>query len=434
MLSKQTKQKIYWRLLLPLFFCSLIAFVDRVNIAYAALTMNKDMDFSAEVFGFGAGIFFLGYVLFEIPGALIAERFSPRFWLSRIMVTWGLFSVLLAFIRNETDFYILRFLLGAAEASFYPVIYASIIPRWFAPNERPKALALFLTSMQLSSMIGSPLAGLLLGISIAGLHGWQILFILEAIPAILIGFCLYFIIADRPDQVSWLSNEEKEYLTKQSEAEVAHKNSIKAYRVIEALKDWEVIKLCLLYFFWITGFWGFNFWMPTILKSVSGFSTVSVGLLVIIPYSFALIAMLYVGYSSSKTNEKVKHAIIPLFIGIIGLAFGALNTDHILISFICLNLMAIGVFAPFGVFWSFPTTFLSGPAAAGAIGLINSSGNLGGFMGPYIIGFIKQATGSFSLSLAYLACSLLVSIFFITRLRRSTEKIELTVASSVSHS
>jgi predicted MFS family arabinose efflux permease len=367
--------------------------------------MNADLGFSAEVFGMGAGIFFSGYVLFEVPGALIAERWSPRIWLARIMITWGIIACGMAFIQNAWQFYLVRFLLGAAEASFYPVVYASVIPRWFMPEERPRALALMLTSLPLSAIIGSPLAGWLLGVHWFGFQGWQILFIMEAVPAVIFGMLILFVLADWPDEVSWLTSEEKQHLTAVYRQEKTAQEAIRKYTVWQALRDREVLKLCLIYFLWITGYWGFNYWMPTVLKEVSGWSNLAIGWLVVIPMSLALMAMLFTAGSSAKTGEKRWHGALPMIIGAAGMGIGAFIGEPYL-NFIFVIMTAIGVYSAFGVWWSIPTTFLSGMAAAGAVGLINSFGNVGGYVGPYLTGFIKTATGSFHLAYLYLAGSL----------------------------
>ncbi len=408
-------------ILLPLFIGSVIAYLDRVNIAYAALTMNKDLGFSAEVFGMGAGIFFIGYVLLEVPGALIAERWSPRIWLSRIMVTWGFASALMAFIHNEWQFYTVRFLVGAAEASFYPVAYASVIPRWFSVAERPRAIATMLTSLQISAIIGSPLAGWILGISAFGLHGWQILFVVEAIPAFVFGIILFFWLADWPRQVPWLSAEEKELLASEYERDVERKKSMRSYSVWEALHDPEVLKLCLIYFLWITGFWGFNYWMPTVLQDVSGWSTLKVGWAVVIPMSLSLTAMMFVGYSSSRSREKRWHGAIPMFLAASGMGIGT-YIHNPLLNFLFVCLTAIGVYSAFGVWWSYPTSFLSGAAAAGAVGFINSIGNIGGYLGSYMTGFVKDATGSFHGAYLLLASFLLVAGLLMLTLRKGSDK------------
>ena len=407
----------YLHIVLPTFIGSVIAYLDRINISYAALTMNSDLGFSAQAFGMGAGIFFFGYVLFEVPGALIAERWSSRIWLARIMISWGLISCLMAFIETEWQFYSVRFLLGAAEASFYPVVYASVIPRWFTPAERPRAIALMLTSLQVSAIIGSPRAGWLLGVEFWGFKGWQALFLMEAIPAVIFGGLLYFLLADWPEDVRWLSDEEKLELREQYEKETAAKNSERHYTVWQALKDREVIKLCLIYFLWITGYWGFNYWMPTVLKEVSGWSNLAIGWTIVLPMLLSLIVMVFIGSSSSRTGEKRWHGAVPVFIGAVGLGVGVFIRDP-LINFLFVCLTAVGVFGAFGVWWSYPTTFLSGAAAAGAVGLINSFGNVGGYVGPYLTGFVKDLTGSFQGAYVYLAASLLAAGLLMLTLKK----------------
>ena len=403
--------------MLPLFFASIIAYLDRVNIGYAALTMNKDLGLTAQMFGMGAGIFFFGYILFEIPGALIAEKYGPKMWLARIMLTWGVVSGLMAFMTQTWHFYLLRFLLGAAEASLYPVIYASCIPRWFNAKDRARVIALLLTSLQISGIIGAPLAGWLLGVSILGLKGWQGLFIIEAIPAIIFTFVIVYWMADRPDEARWLTEDEKEFLTEQFEKEVTAKTSARHYTVLQAFREPEVLKLCVTYFLWISGFWGFNYWMPQVLKSISGWSNLAIGWLTAIPMAVSLFVMLYIGHSSSKRSEIRWHGAIGLFIGAIGLGIGVLMKNP-WTAFFFVILAAIGTYAPFGVWWSYPTRFLSGTAAAGAISLINSCGNLGGFIGPYITGFIKDMTGSFVGAWVYLAFSLIFAAMFMLTFKR----------------
>jgi ACS family tartrate transporter-like MFS transporter len=407
-IADSARRKAYLHIVLPLFITSIIAYMDRINLGYAALTMDKDLGLTPEMFGMGAGVFFAGYVLFEIPGALIAERFSPKWWLARIMITWGLVSGLMAFMTTPWEFYILRFLLGAAEASLYPVLYASCIPRWFSPEDRPRAIAFLLGSLQISSIIGAPLAGWLLGVPLLGFKGWQGLFILEAIPAVVFGFILVRWMADGPADARWLTPAEKQFLLTRFENEVALKTSARHYTVWQAFREREVLKLCLTYFLWITGFWGFSYWMPTVLKAASGWSNLAVGWMIVIPMALSLAFMLWIGDHSSKTGEKRWHGAVGMFIGAAGLLFGTLTADPFL-AFFFMCLAAIGVYAPFGVWWSYPTSFLSGPAAAGAIGLINSCGNIGGFVGPYLTGFLKTLTGSYISGWLYLALSMTCS-------------------------
>ena len=416
-ISTRLDRKRLTNVLLPLFIGSIIAYLDRVNLAYAALTMNQDLGFSASVFGLGAGIFFAGYVIFEIPGALIAERWSPRIWLTRIMVSWGLVSCLMAFVESTWQFYLLRFLLGVAEASFYPVAYASVIPRWFTAAERPRALAIMLTSLPISVVIGSPAAGWLLNLEAFGWKGWQLLFVLESLPAVVFGIVLWFWLKDWPKDAPWLSEAERAHLEDAYRREVAVKNARKHYSVGQALADREVLKLSLIYFLWITGFWGYNFWLPTVLREASGWSNLRVGWMIVIPMTLALVGMLWIARSSSRTGEKRWHGAVPMFVAAAGIGLGPFATDPFL-SFGCVCLAGVGVYSAFGVWWSYPTTFLSGAAAAGAIGLINSCGNIGGFIGPYLTGLLKDMTGFIHSAYLCLAGSLAAAGFLMLTLKR----------------
>ena len=386
-------------------------------MSYAALTMNQDLGFTAEVYGIGAGIFFAGYVIFEIPGALWAEKWSPSKWIARIMVTWGIVCMLMAFIENETQFFIYRFLLGACEASLYPVIYASVIPRWFLTADRPRAIALTLTSLQISVILGAPLAGWMVGVTLGSFAGWQSLFLLEGAITVIYGIVIFFWLKDDPEKVSWLNPEEKTFLRESLARETANKVSVQKYSVWQALTNPEVLKLCLIYFLWVTGFWGFGFWMPTVLKAASGWSNVAIGWLSVIPMVISLIAMVYIGNSSARTGEKRWHGAIPLMIGSVGMLIGAFSSNSY-IAYASVILAAVGVYGPFGVWWSYPTTFLTGAAAAGAIGMINSVGNIGGFIGPYSIGYLKDLTGNFSLAYIYLSGSLMLSALLMLTLKK----------------
>jgi predicted MFS family arabinose efflux permease len=421
---QRTLNKRYFNVILPLFIASVLAFLDRLNLSYAALTMNKDLGFSPEVFGFGAGILFWGYVLFEVPGAIIAAKWSASKWIVRILVTWSIATSLMAFVRTPIEFYIVRFLIGAAEASFYPVCYAIFFPRWFAPNERAKAISIMLTSLLVASIIGSPLAGIIIGASMFNMAGWQLLFLIEGCLSLLLGIVLWFWLKDWPKDVNWLTAEEKLLFSDFYQHEIAAKNNVRKYTLWEGLKDPEVLKLGFTYFMWIVGFWGFGFWLPTVLKSVSGLSNANVSFLVTIPMVLSLIGFLIVGNSSSKRREKRYHVAIPLFMGAIGLAGTVLIQDPVL-NFVFINLAAIGVYSGMGVWWSIPTTFLSETAAAGAVGLINSIGNIGGWVGPFLIGIVKTYTGSYTIAYLCLAMSLVVSGLLILTLpkRRPTDSL-----------
>src|SRR5262245_24718947 len=415
--ATSASRKAYRNIVLPLFITSVIAYLDRVNIGYAALTMNADLHFGAEVFGLGAGIFFAGYFLFEIPGALIAEKYGPRLWLARIMISWGAVSGLMAFMQTAWQFYLLRFLLGVAEASLYPVIYATCIPRWFGAQGRARAIAVLLTSLQISGVIGAPLAGWLIGVRVLEFRGWQALFLIEALPALIFGVVIVFWMADWPRDATWLTQAERDFLTRQYEREVVAKAAAKPYSLLDALTDAEVLKLCLTYFLWVTGFWGFNYWMPTLLKDVSGWPNARIGDAFAVLMIVSLLASLYTGHSSSRTNEKRWHGAAHMFIAAAGMGAGAFAHDPWLFLFFML-LAAVGTYAPMSVWWSYPTTFLSGTAAAGAAGLINSMGNLGGFVGPYLTGWVKQTTGSYVVALLSLMLSLAAAGLLILTLRK----------------
>ena len=406
--ARRARGKVYLHVVLPLFITSIIAYLDRVNLSYAGLKMNDDLKFSDEVFGLGAGIFFAGYVLLEIPGALIAERYSPRWWLARIMLSWGLLSGLMAFVQTPFQFYAVRFLLGVAEASLYPVLYASCIPRWFPPAERPQAIAVMLTSLQISSISGAPLAGWLLGKSWLGFQGWQILFLVEAIPAVLFALVLVWWTADTPAEARWLTADERRYLEERLAAGRVSVDRHPRYTVAQALANREVLKLALTYFLWITGFWGATYWMPKVLKEQSGWSSLAVGWMLVIPMILSLLVMLAIARSATVTGEKRWHGASGMFVGAVGLMLGAWSGSQVT-AYVALCLALIGVYAPFGVWWSYPTTFLSGAAAAGAIGLINSLGNVGGFVGPYLTGYLKDRTGGYSAAWMLLAASLALS-------------------------
>jgi len=416
--AASASRKAYRHVVLPLFVVSTIAYLDRVNISYAALTMNAALGFDPRVFGVGAGIFFAGYFLLEVPGALVAERYGPRLWLARIMISWGVVSGLMAFMTSASEFYVLRFLLGAAEASLYPVIYASCIPRFFPPAERARAIAVLLTSLQVSGVIGAPLAGWLTSASLLGLQGWQLLFLVEAVPAVVFGVIIAFWMADSPREARWLSAEEREYLVRQREQETAAQVAVRRYTILEALRDREVLKLSLTYFLWITGFWGFSYWTPTLLKEASGWSNAAIGRAIAGAMLVSLLASLYTGHSSSKREEKRWHGAVHMFLAAIGLLGFAFARDPWLFCAFMV-LAAVGTYAPMSVWWSYPTTFLSGMAAAGAIGLVNSMGNLGGFVGPYVTGWVRQTTGSFALAMVYLAGSLAAAGVLILTLRKS---------------
>lgn len=423
--TEKLYKKRQLHLILPVFLVSVIAYLDRVNIAYAGMTMTRDLPWlTPEVFGAGAGMFFISYFVFEIPGTLLAEKFNASTWIARIMITWGAVCGLMAFINSEFQFYLCRFLLGLCEASLYPTCYAILFRRWFLPDERAKAISLMLTSLLISAIIGAPLAGWLLELNLLGLHGWQSLFIIEALPAIVFAFVFLFWVKDRPELSQWLTNDEKAYMVELLSQEADRKESAKKYTVMQALTDRVVLKFVVIYILWMTGFWGFNFWMPQVLKNLSGWSPLIVGLAFAIPLIFALLAQVIIGGHSSKTGEKKWHVASTLFLGAVGLGAAPMVSDPV-ISLIFVCIAGVGCYAALGVWWSTPTSFLSGAAAAGATALINSTGNLGGYIGPYMLGVVKESTGSTDIGFYILAaCLLLAGILMATMQPVSPEERE----------
>jgi ACS family tartrate transporter-like MFS transporter len=406
--AQRARQRIAKRLLPFLFLLYVIAFLDRMNIGAAALQMPHDLGFSESVVGLGAGIFFLGYFLLEIPGALIAEWWSARRWIARIMISWGLMTVFMAFIHTSRQFYLVRFLVGAAEAGFLPgvIVY---LTHWFRYQDRAKAVAFFYAANPLSYVIGSPLAGLLLGLSWLGMRGWRWLFIIEGIPAILLGLITIWYLTDWPEQANWLPEDEKSWITRALKQEKEAKKRRRSYGVWEALRHRDVILLTLCYFCAMTGSYGIAFWLPTILKRLSGQSDFRVTLLAALPYAAAFILQQVNGWHSDRTRERRWHAAVPLFMCGLALAFAVLGRTHFGLS-IGLFVVAGGSFYGFQpVFWAVPTLFLSESAAAASIGLINAVGNLGGFAGPMVMGYLANRTHSFSPGLLYLVASLFAS-------------------------
>jgi MFS transporter, ACS family, tartrate transporter len=406
--AQRTRHRIARRLLPFLFLLYVVAFLDRMNVGAAALQMPHDLGFSEGVIGMGAGVFFLGYFLLEIPGALIAERWSARRWIVRIMVSWGLVTVFMAFIHTSRQFYLVRFLVGAAEAGFFPgvIVY---LTHWFRYGDRAKAVAFFYAANPLSYVIGSPLAGLLLGLSWHGLRGWRWLFIIEGIPAVVLGIIAIWYLTDWPDQAKWLLADEKSWITTELQREKDAKNRRRSYSVWEALRHRDVILLTICYFCAMTGSYGIAFWLPTILKRLSGKSDLKVTLLAALPYISAFVTQQVNGWHSDRTRERRWHAAIPVFVCGLALAFAVLFRSNLPMS-VGLFVVAGGAFYGFQpVFWAVPTLFLSESAAAASIGLINAVGNLGGFAGPMVIGYLANRTHSFSPGLLYLVASLFVS-------------------------
>lgn len=406
--AQRARRRIARRLLPFLFLLYVIAFLDRMNVGAAALQMPHDLGFSEGVIGFGAGVFFLGYFLLEIPGALIVERWGARRWIARIMITWGLMTALMAFIHTSRQFYIVRFLVGAAEAGFLPgvIVYLTY---WFRYQDRGKAVAFFYAANPLSYVIGSPLAGLLLGLSWLGMRGWRWLFIIEGVPAVLLGVVTLWYLTDWPRLAKWLPDDEKLWITTELQRERDAKKQRHSYSIWQALRHRDVLLLTACYFCAMSGSYGIAFWLPTILKRLSGKSDFKVTLLAALPYIAAFITQQVNGWHSDRTRERRWHAALPVFLCGTALALAVVYRDNLLVA-LGLFVVAGGSFYGFQpVFWAVPTLFLSESAAAASIGLINAVGNLGGFVGPMVMGYLAHRTHSFSAGLLYLVASLFVA-------------------------
>jgi ACS family tartrate transporter-like MFS transporter len=404
--GRSARRRITRRLLPLIFVLYFVAILDRFNLAYAALEMISDLHFSDRVFGFGAGVLFFGYILLEIPGALIAERWSARRWIARIMVTWGLITALTAFIHTPGQFYWARFLLGIAEAGFTPCVLV-YLTHWFRAEDRARAIAVYFMASTVAFILGAPLAGWLMGVHWLGLNGWRWLFIAEGIPAVALGIFTLFWLTDWPREARWLPAEERDWLMQELEAEKRAKDAQHAYTIGEALRDRNVTLLWLGYFFVLAGATGFVFWMPTILKRLSGLSTMKVTLLAMIPWVAAFFSKIINGWHSDRTGERRWHAALPLFLGAPAFLAAGLSSRTWLI--VALLTWTCGwVEANYPVFWAMPSELLSGSAAAVAFGLINSIGSLGSFVGPYAIGYLSTRTHSFTAGLACMVVSLYI--------------------------
>ena len=389
----------------------LVSFLDRVNAGFAAITMNKDLGLGPEVYGFGAGIFFFGYFLFEVPSNVILERVGARLWICRIMLTWGLVSMAMALVRGPQSFYALRFLLGLAEAGFTPgmLLYLTY---WFPPEIRSRYAALYFTAIPLASVIGAPLSSFILGMEgIAGLHGWQWLYIIEGLPACLLGFVALLALPDRPSGARWLTDEEQSEI----ESRVAA-TDVEHVSLWAGLRYMRVWLLGLTYFGIVMGLYGVGLWLPQIVKGM-GYSTMETGFIVAAPCAVSVFAMILWGRSSDAFSERVWHVALAAIFAAGGLIVAATTTSN-MVALIGLGCATVGVNASLAPFWSLPTIFLGGTAAAGGIALINAIGNLGGFLGPYLVGWAKQATGLYAAGMGAMAVSLLIAGAIVLALAR----------------
>jgi MFS transporter, ACS family, tartrate transporter len=399
-LEERAFRKATRRLIPFLFLIYVVAYLDRVNVSFAQLQLEDDLGFSDTIFGLGAGIFSLGYVIFGVPSNLALERFGARRWLAAIMIVWGLISASMMFMEGAASFYVLRFLLGAAEAGFFPGIIL-FLTWWFPERQRTPAIALFLTAVSAAYVAGGPLSGGLLELDgFAGLDGWQWLFLVEGIPAIALGFVTLRFLDERPDQAEWLEPEEREFLTAEVEREREQREALGGQRLRDALVNGRVWLLGLIYFILLAAGFGLTFFVPDLVQDRTGYSDFEVGVLSAIPYGFATVAMLVVA-------RRGGGLVAPALVGAAGTVITAYAQSPLLLT-IGITLAAVGILSTLPVFWALPTAFLSGTAAAAGIALIAAVGNLGGFAGPAFTGVAEDETGSFKMPLLVLAGLLVV--------------------------
>jgi sugar phosphate permease len=420
-LERRTIRKLQIRLLPFLFLLYVVAFIDRINIGFAALTMNKELAITSQQFGFAAGIFFFGYFLFEVPSNLLLHKIGARIWITRILITWGILATLTGFVHTVHQLYAARFLLGLAEAGYFPgiVLYLTY---WFRQRERAQAIALLLTGLPVASILGAPISGLILDHAHwVGISSWRWLLALEGLPAIACGFLTYFLLPNRPADATFLTAEEKEWIQVNLLREECDKLSQQRYSVLQAMASGRVWCLSVISFGVLIGLYTLTFWTPQLLKSLSGrYSNTAVGALVMIPHLIGLVAMVFVSRSSDRRQERRYHAAIPVFVGGFALLLmGIFHSPFFLVAL--LSLLAAGVYSFPGPFWALPCEFLTGASAAAGIGLINSVANLGGFVGPYAIGVMSGWTGGIYGGLAFVGIPLLVSATLLVLLPRRTQ-------------
>jgi ACS family tartrate transporter-like MFS transporter len=409
-IESRTTAKIAIRLVPFLIVCYFVAYLDRVNVGFAKLTMDSDLGLSDTMFGFGAGVFFLTYFLLEVPSNLFLDRFGARRWIARIMFTWGLISGAMAFIpeiaagtgvKDEYVFYFLRALLGAAEAGFFPgiIFYLTL---WFPSSYRGRIIGYFMAAIPLSSAIGSPVSASLLQLNgVGGLAGWQWLFIAEAAPALVLAFVVLFYLTDYPKDAGWLAADERDWISQRLVAEERQRVAVHQISIGQALLNPRVLALALVYFGAVACNYGISFWLPTIVKGF-GVSIAMTGWINAIPYLVGFVGMIWYGRRSDAKMERSGHAAVAMAIAAIGIGASAFLDDPLL-KMTALTLGAFGVFAVLPIFWTLPTAFLSGSAAAAGIAVINSIGNLAGYFGPFLMGWLHDLTGSFSYALLAIA-------------------------------
>ena len=408
-LEDRTMGKVTRRLVPFLILCYFVAYLDRVNVGFAGLTMRSDLNLSASAFGLASGIFFLAYFIFEVPSNLILERVGARRWIARIMFTWGIVSGAAAFVGGETGFLIQRVLLGIAEAGFFPgiIFYLTL---WFPQSYRGRIISGFMAAIPASSVIGAPLSSLLLYLDgVGGLKGWQWMFLVEAAPALILSVVVLKYLTDRPADAHWLADDERGWLAERLVREQRLREQAHHLGVGEVLRNPRVLALGLVYFGAVASNYGIGFWLPQIIQGFGGLTKLQIGLITALPYVVGVVGIVLWGRRSDRRGERVFHVAFPLGVAVLSVAAAALLDDPLL-KMTALTVTGFGAFAVLGVFWTLPAGILSGAAAAAGIAVINATGNLAGFAGPYAMGWIKDATGSFSNGLLLISGLALVSM------------------------
>ncbi|WP_229259256.1 MFS transporter [Duganella aceris] len=409
-------RRVSWRLMPFLFLCFVAAYLDRVNVGFAKLQMLNDLKFSDTVYGIGAGIFFIGYFLFEVPSNLLMTRTGARIWIARIMISWGLISSALMFVNGVASFYLLRFLLGAAEAGFFPGIIL-YLTYWYPAHRRARMVALFMSGVAVAGIVGGPLSGWIMK-SFAGLHGlsgWQWLFLLEGLPSVLIGVWTLFYLDDGIRDARWLGEHDKQALERAIVEDRQHQHSMPLAQLFRSGKVWL---LALVYFLCVMGLYGVSFWLPQLIKNSGVTDVFDIGLLSAVPYGVAAVVMVLAARHSDRSGERRWHTAVAALAGALGLVAATVWSDNTVIALAALSVATAGILTTFPIFWSLPTALLGGTAAAAGIAMINSIGNLAGFVSPYLVGAIRDATDSTASGIYLLAASLLAgAVLVVTAVR-----------------
>ena len=410
-------RRVSWRLMPFLFLCYVAAYLDPVNVGFAKLQMLSDLRFSDTVYGIGAGIFFVGYFLFEVPSNLLMTRTGARIWIARIMISWGVISSAMMFVDSVASFYVLRFLLGAAEAGFFPGIIL-YLTYWYPAHRRARMVALFMSGVAVAGVVGGPLSGWIMK-TFAGLHGlsgWQWLFLLEGVPSVLLGVWTLFYLDDGIRPAKWLSEDDKQKLEQAIAEDGKQQQHMPLAQMFSNGKVWL---LALVYFLFVMGLYGVSFWLPQLVKNSGIDDVFTIGLLTAIPYFVAAVVMVLAARHSDRSGERRWHAAVAALAGALGLIVATVYSDNTVIAMAALSVATAGILSTFPIFWSLPTAMLGGAAAAAGIALINSVGNLAGFVSPYLVGAIKDATHSTANGIYLLAASLVAgAVLVVAAVRR----------------